>query len=61
MMDAMVEECYAMIAIIVSLSSCASSFGPTFSAVDWSTRVGLEGNFAFLAAVRADSLVHLSF
>jgi hypothetical protein len=60
MMD--VEEFCELVSVLcLSSSAAASSFRPTISAIDWSAWVGLERNFAFRAAICADSLMHLSF
>ena len=44
--------------------SLISPWGPTlritFSAVNWSAAIGLERNFAFLAAISTNCLMHLS-
>jgi hypothetical protein len=42
------------------ISPWRSTLRITFSAVNWSAAIGLERNFAFLAAISTNCLMHLS-
>ena len=53
------EKTFWLLTLTYLVSSRWTSFSVTFSAVYWPGSVGLEWNFTFLAAIRADRLVHL--